>query len=93
MPVADNTYFRRLPELLKQLCLRVDSPEELLLPCLAQYNCYMLIRTARDTRILCVILSEPYPMTPEEWVETVMSSHDYRGWRCGNMIEIDRKVI
>ena len=92
MPVADNTYFRRPPELLKPLCLQVDSPEELLLPCLVQYNCYMLIHTAGDMLTQCVILSEPYPMTTEEWVKTVMPPLDYHGQRYGNIIWI-RKVV
>lgn len=91
MPV-DNPYTGRSPEWLKHMCVRVDNPEDAGYAFLKQYNCYMLIHTAGDIFTQCVILSEPYPMTPEEWVKAVMPPLDYHGRRYGNVIRI-RKVV
>ena len=91
MPV-DNKYLGRPLEWLKHMCARVDNPEDVGYVFLKQYNCYMLIHTAGDIFTQCVILSEPYPMTTEEWVKTVMPPLDYCGRRYGNLIRI-RKVV
>lgn len=91
MPV-DNSCLGRPIEWLKHMCMLVDNMKEISPVHFKQYNCYMLIHTAGDIFTQCVILSEPYPMTAEEWVKAVMPPLDYHGRRYGNTIWI-RKVI
>lgn len=90
---VDNEYLGRPIEWLKHMCVLVDSLEDAGTDYLTQYNCYMLrlMHFPGGTVTGCVILSEPYPMTTEEWVKTVMPP-GYRGHRYGNIIWI-RKVI
>lgn len=91
MPV-DNTILGRSPMWLRKICASVDSLEDAGPDDLKQYNCYMLrlMHFPGGTFTGCVILSEPYPMTTEEWVKTVMPSRDYHGSRYGNIIWIKK---
>lgn len=97
MPV-DNVYLGRSSEWLKQLCLQCFQLSDITAEDLKRFNCYRCeaIPDASSTNasipprlsIWCTVLSEPYPMTTEEWVKTVMSQPGYLGWRYGNMIRI-----
>lgn len=97
MPV-DNRYNGRPPEQLKQLCVQCFQLSDVTAEDLRCFNCYRCevnpdvsspnASIPPRLSIWCTILSEPYPMTTEEWVKTVMSSPGYLGWRYGNMIRI-----